>query len=324
MATIPLGRGRDTTGTEMVVNRTERRPLRVTTNDQQLAQHHPIDRELLGLEPHPDDPDVLSLVVVPHLCRTDGRFYGGAALAAALAASESATGRRALWSATQLVAVADLEERIEIAVEVVASGRSVDQVQVRGTVGDRLVFSAVGATATPRADGLHGIGQVMPDVPPPADCDPWRGPGGSFDLQEARERSAVGHHLVSEYLDAPIGEPTKRPGHMAMWARLSGDLALASPAMTPAVLAFLADMVPLAICRASGAIGAGTSLDNSLRVGEAVDTDWVLLELDAEIAVGGLGHGHVYLWSPDGRLLGIGTQSARLFTMEDFVSRRRG
>ncbi|HEX8803244.1 MAG TPA: hypothetical protein VF743_03590, partial [Acidimicrobiales bacterium] len=133
------------------------------------------------------------------------------------------------------------------------------------------------------------------------------------------EAPPVGHHLASEHLEAPIldGSPD-RPGHMAMWARLGGDLASASPA----ALGFLADMVPLACCRACGVEGAGTSLDNSLRIGEPGDAGWVLLELDAHVAHGGFGHGHVHVWSPDGRMLATGTQSARLFSLDDFVNRR--
>jgi acyl-CoA thioesterase len=286
----------------------------------------PLDRDLLGLEPHPDDATVLSLVVEPHLCRTDGRFYGGAALAAALAASEAVTGRPALWSTTQLVAIADLGERISLGVDVVASGRTVDQVHVRGTVDDRLIFSAVGATATPRSGGLQGVGQTMPVVPPPDDCEDWLG------LQRARiqagaetiaERSAVGHHLISEYRVAPMtGSSAGRPGHEALWTRLTGDLASTTAPISPAALGFLADMIPIAVCHACGVEGAGTSLDNSLRIGVPVETDWVLLELDAHIAVGGFGHGQVHLWSPDGRMLATGTQSARLFALSDFVNRR--
>ena len=117
-------------------------------------------------------------MVVEHLCRTDGRFYGGAALAAAIAGSEHVTGRTALWSATQLVGTAALGERIDLVAEVVASGRSVDQVTVRGVVGgERLVFNAVGGAATPMEGGVAGTGQVMPKVPPPEDCDRWGGPG---------------------------------------------------------------------------------------------------------------------------------------------------
>jgi hypothetical protein len=159
-----------------------------------------IDRQLLGLAADPAEPGVLWFDLVPHLCRTDGRFYGGAALAVALAAGEAVTGRPALWSSTQLVATATQGERV-------------------------------------RVDTL-------------------------------------------------------------------------------------ADLVPLAICRACGVDGAGTSLDNSLRVGEPGDSDWVLLELDGHSAVGGYGHGHVHCWSQDGRLLATGTQSARLATAAEMLARR--
>lgn len=297
----------------------------------------PADQHLLGLEPHPDDPAALSFVVVPRLCRTDGRFYGGAALAAALAASEAATGRPALWSSTQLIATADLGERIRLDVDVVASGRSIDQTQVRGTVGERMVFAAVGSTATPRSEGLHGTGQVMPRVPPPDECGPWRGPRrpdgqpavAGTDADEVLERGPIGHHLVSEHREAPFLDTgvggAARPGHMALWARLTGDRELAVPP-SPAALGFLADLIPLAVSRACGVAGAGTSLDNSLRIGDPAEVpgagEWVLLELDAHVAVGGYGHGQVHLWSPDGRMLATGTQSARLFSIDDFVRRR--
>ncbi len=308
-----------------------------------------VDRDLLGLAPDPEAPDALAFEVVPHLCRTDGRFYGGAALAAALAASEAATGRPALWSSTQLVASADLGERIRVTTDVVASGRTVDQVHIRGTVGDRLVFNAVGGTATPRPAGLQGPGQVMPRVPPPEDCADWRGgrhPGGAGDGSgpgpgdsaqagpaAALDRGGavartIGHGLVSVHREAPIltasSDGPERPGHMALWARLTPDPGRRPAAMSPAVLGFLADMVPIACARACGVAGAGTSLDNSLRVGEPVECEWVLLELDAHVSVGGFGHGQVHLWSPDGRMLGTGTQSARLFSFDDFANGRAG
>jgi len=278
-----------------------------------------IDRQLLGLQPDPVAPGVLWFDLVPHLCRTDGRFYGGAALAVALAAGEAVTGRPALWSSTQLVATATQGERVRVETLVVASGRSVDQIQVRGSVGDRLLFTAVGSTATPRSDGLSGTGPVMPRVPEPEACADWRGPG-NVDWGLVPD---IGHHRVVEYRAAPQhAAAPDRPGHLALWTRLRGDMAAARPGLSPAVLGFMADLVPLAICRACGVDGAGTSLDNSLRVGRPGDSDWVLLELDGHSAVGGYGHGHVHCWSQDGRLLATGTQSARLATAAEMLARR--
>jgi len=285
----------------------------------------PADRRLLGLEPDGDDPRAFTFEVLPHLCRTDGQFYGGAALAAALAVGEAATGRPALWSSTQLVATAALGDTIRVEAEVVAEGRSVTQVHVRGTESGRLVFNAVGSTAAPREGGLAGLGQAMPRVPPPEDCEGWLGPrrAAGIDAAWSRDALTIGHHLVSEHREAPLLDASPgRPGHMALWARLHGDLAPSPPALTPAALGFLADMVPIACARACGVAGAGTSLDNSLRVGEPAESEWVLLELDAHVAVGGHGHGHVLLWSPDGRLLATGSQSARLFSIDDFAARR--
>jgi acyl-CoA thioesterase len=63
--------------------------------------------------------------------------------------------------------------------------------------------------------------------------------------------------------------------------------------------------------------GAGTSLDNSLRVGRLVDTEWVLLELVAHTAEAGFGHGEVRMWAPDATLMAVGSQTAKMFAMRD-------
>ena len=299
------------------------------------------DVALLGLRSERDDHHRLSLTVEPHLARTDGRLYGGAALAAALACAEAATGRPASWSTTQLIGAAPLGGRIDIEVDVVASGRTVDQVQVRGSSEGRPVFASVGANATPNPEGIGGTRLVMPRVSPPDDSEPWSfhhvlPPDMRAQVEAYRDTLAegagaevdgggsvrVGHLLVSDYRDATFVDPAHDvPGHMALWSRLSGEPAAHAPTMTPAAIGFLADMVPLAITRACGVTGVGTSLDNTLRLGAPADTEWILLELDAEVADGGLGHGRVLVWSSDGRLLAVGSQTARLFSMQAFVDR---
>jgi acyl-CoA thioesterase len=74
-----------------------------------------------------------------------------------------------------------------------------------------------------------------------------------------------------------------------MWSRMRGDRPI-----TPASIAFVADMVPGAIARAAGLVGGGASLDNSLRFGRIPDdVEWMLLELKAHMAVGSHAHGSV-------------------------------
>ena len=104
------------------------------------------------------------------------------------------------------------------------------------------------------------------------------------------------------------------PPRTTLWARVEG-----AAGVTPAMLGYIADLVPVSIRRALGVSGGpmgagGTSLDNSLRVGRRVDTDWVLMDLHPHVAVDGYGHGTAYLWSVDGALLGIASQSFVLHT----------
>jgi len=99
---------------------------------------------------------------------------------------------------------------------------------------------------------------------------------------------------------------------MALWARIDG-----TPTWTPTMLGYVADVVPMAIHRALGARQpGGMSLDNSLRVGPRVDTDWLLLALHAEAAHEGYGLGSVHLWSPDGVLAGVASQTFALRSSE--------
>ena len=275
-----------------------------------------LDRRLLGLVAKPEADGCFSLVVEPHLCRIDGRFYGGAALATALASSEAATGRSGLWCTTQLVGQAALGERIDIEARSVMAGKTVAQVMVAGAVGDRLIFQALGATAATTRQGMSGQWGSMPRVAPPEACE------SLADRIPASMGVDLGHHLACEQrLAPPLGGAGARPGRVAAWARLTGPWAADPWSRSPAVLGFLADLVPLAISQAAGVHGAGTSLDNSLRVGETVGCEWVLLDIDAEVAVDGMGHGHVRIWSPGGRLLGVGGQTARMFTYDDFMAR---
>ena len=88
--------------------------------------------------------------------------------------------------------------------------------------------------------------------------------------------------------------------HLTIWTRVPGRPA------TPAVMAYLADMVPLSIARASKRAGGGSSIDNTMRFSGATTDEWVLLELDPHLASGGYGHGGVLVWSPSGELLASG------------------
>ena len=64
--------------------------------------------------------------------------------------------------------------------------------------------------------------------------------------------------------------------------------------------------------------GAGTSLDNTLRIGSLDDAGagWVLIDLRPHLASYGYGHGTVHLWTADGALLATGSQTASMIVFE--------
>lgn len=246
-----------------------------------------------------DGPWLTTYELAPELCRLDRALYGGTALAAAIVGSEQATGRPARWMTVQFVAQTEVGAVVEQRIEPLARGRNIDQVRVTATVEGRVLYTALGATATERPEWPRGTGPTMPRVPGPEQ-------GTMFPFSQ--QAGDVGWQLVSEYIEVPT---ELGPHRMAMWARLRDQ-----PATDAAKLGFLADMVPLAVCRAAGIQGAGVSLDNTLRVGHLVDSEWVLLDIDGHAAADGYGHGSVHLWAPDGTLLGTGSQTSRLLLFD--------
>jgi acyl-CoA thioesterase len=238
-----------------------------------------------------------SFELTADLARQDGILYGGTGAAAAVMAMESATQRDALWVVTQFLAPAEVGERIHWAVDTLAKGRHVAQVHVAATVGDRLIFCALGATGTARPHGITGQFDAMPHVTPPEDSPVLR--------------HRFGHNRHFEFREATFGGP-QPPGRLALWARLTS-----SAILTRASIAYLADKVPMAISRGAGTIGMGRSLDNSLRFAVTPSTGWVLLDLLGQVACDGYGHGSLAAWSTDGTLVATGSQTATMTLMLD-------
>jgi acyl-CoA thioesterase len=101
-------------------------------------------------------------------------------------------------------------------------------------------------------------------------------------------------------------------GAMAMWARLATH-----KPPTPAAVAFMADMAPISIASGLGKRGGGISLDNAMRFGPVAETEWVLLEVHGNLAIGGYGHCSIHVWSQDGVLVATGGQSSNVLHIFD-------
>jgi len=251
--------------------------------------------------------------VVEHLCRIDGLLYGGAAIGASMTVAAELTGRPTLWMTTQFVSSVTRGATVTVDVEVLAAGRRTSQVRVSGTAADgSVVFASLGATGVHKADGLTGNFDAAPAVDGPHDAVPLGNPfsrmADAAGIELAVPPEPRGFAVAVESRQPTLGHhPDAGAGRECLWLRRRDGEPL-----TPAVVAYLADLVPSSVARAAGRIGGGTSLDNTFRVGTWVASEWVLLDLRPHFAVGGYGSGTALLWGEDGALLATASQTASM------------
>lgn len=280
----------------------------------------PTDADFLGLTSS-GQPGHYRFEVIDRLSRLDGRLYGGAAIAVSIAAAELVSDRSALWMTTQFVSTVEQGAEVDVLAEVLADGRRTNQVRVTGTseAGDT-VFASLGATGHHRPDGLTGEFERPPRVSAPDDSTPWDSPftglaqaAGLDHIPVPPRRTGFG---VAVEMRGPevLDHPDPGPGRVCVWARRRDHVPV-----TPSIAAYVADMVPMSIAHALGIMAGGTSLDNTIRIGPFLDSEWILIDLRPHLAIGGYGHGVAHVWSEEGHLLATASQTAsmRVFDLAD-------
>ncbi len=235
---------------------------------------------------------------------TGHRFlFGGCGLGAAIAALEGTTGRPVVWATAQYLSFARVDSVVDIDVVVAVEGKRTTQARAVGHVGGTEILT-VNAALGRREYPAEVQFATMPDVEPP-ESGPVRehlsGPESLAGRLEQRWAVGVGQAIPE------VGPVRLGPGHAAVWTRMPE---LLEP--SAASLAVLGDFVPMAISVALDQSTMSNSLDNTLRVLGPAPTEWVLLDLVVDGVANGFGHGSVHLWSVDGDLLAIGSQSAML------------
>ena len=252
------------------------------------------------------DPNVWRMPVVRSLISGTGALFGGCGLGAAVEVMERVTGRPCVWATAQFLSFARPPAELELEVVEAVRGHQISQVRVMAHVGDREILTVTAACGE-RPSQLTGQWATRPDVPPPSDCPPRplmnRHQGTIMDRFESKLAGA-----------RPYWELTGTPGsgNASLWVRLP-DLADASAA----ALAIIGDFVPFGIGQALGMRAGGNSLDNTLRVAQLHDADWVLADIRVHAVQHGFGHGLVHLWSQDGVLLGTASQSTMVRQWQD-------
>ena len=277
----------------------------------------PSDVDFLGLVPT-GEPGRFRFTVQNHLARLDARLYGGTAIAVSIVAAELISEREPLWMTTQFVSTAPAEAEIDVHTEVLAPGRRTNQVRVTATdpAGD-VMFASLGATGRHLPEGLSGTFEHPPVVTSPAESAESAGPftamlrnAGIVEIPPMP--TDIGFASVVEFREPQVLEhPDPGPGRMCMWVRRRDSVPL-----TPAMVAFIADMVPLSVAHGAGVVAGGISLDNTIRFASPEACEWVLIDLRAHFAAGAYGHGVAHIWSETGRLLGTASQTASMFEFD--------
>ena len=257
-------------------------------------------RTFLGLEPT-HNPFRWKLPVTEGISTTGNFLFGGSGLGAAISALEGTSGRQCVWATAQYLSYAKPGDVLDIDVHVAVDGHQVTQARAVCHVADREILT-VNAALGDRPIEASGQWEQMPiGIPTPQECSPrvgnsdWSGSiNDRLDQRLVKGRSFEG-------LDG--SEPGD--GQTLLWARLPDVIA----GVDATTLAILGDFVPMGIGQALGARAGGNSLDNTLRVGRIVPTEWVLMDIRVHMVERGFGHGLVHMFAQDGTLLATASQS---------------
>jgi acyl-CoA thioesterase len=247
-------------------------------------------RAWLGLQPT-HNPMRWYLPVTPGICTGHRFLFGGCALGAAISALEGSTGRPIIWATAQYLNYAHPPEVVDIDITIASQGRNTTQARAVAHVADTEILT-VNAALGHRDLDASGQWPDMPEVDPPEVLPPRE---VHWDVEDS----------ILSRLDQRIARQDAEHGRTALWSRMPDVLEVSAPA-----LAVIGDYVPMGIAQALATDSMSSSLDNTLRVGTIVPTEWVLIDIRIDLVSRGFGHGIVYLWSMDGTLMATASQSA--------------
>ena len=248
--------------------------------------------ELLGLTPT-DDPLRFELHVHPGITTRGGALQGGAALGAAVEAMKTATGRPLVWATAHFLRHGAGDAQLDLEIDIGVRGHKVTQAQALLTGGNDEVMRVVAGLGARGTD----LDRTFADMPPaqhPDECPPREDPM----MPGLEARRAIGRSRVE--LDGSHG-----PGRSASWFRLRGG----RRALTPGELAVISDCSALEVSDAVGVHCVSNSLDNTLRVAQSAETDWVLVDAQISSVTQGFATVSAHLWSEDATLLAVFAQT---------------
>lgn len=224
--------------------------------------------------------------------------FGGALLGSMIESMEQATGQKLVALTAQFLKTAKHGVPLTLKVDTLAAGRAVAQVRASAWQDGVLLFTGCGVLAAAGDAFAAGSVGAFPAV-------------RSADASPARTYMKPIQGGLNDTVDIRIADAA--PSHVRLWGRCPDA---AGTPLGAALLAAFADHPPYGVQLLKGGEWYGITLDSTLRIASPSSgldgASWVLLDIGFEAIGEQFGFATVNLWSVDGRLLAIGTQTLRL------------
>ena len=241
----------------------------------------------------PNQAQTYGLTALPEACvgPSDRQFFmGGVALAATIETFERAFEKPLLWTTIQFLSHGMRGDDIQIELEAVGGGRSIQQAAARISTVDRVLQTAMAALGA-RSHPFQADFVKCPDALAPLDCP-----------EKPMDAFAQAGNLLDQF-ERRVAYQDDATGTEYLWLRPKFECEISA-----SLLALMADFFLGAHSQTQG----GTSLDNTFRVQAIKPTEWVLNAVQLSSISNGVVHGTVHQFSESGNLLAIGSQTGLL------------
>lgn len=245
------------------------------------------------------DPLHWRMTVGPTNITPGGSMQGGVGLGVAVDALEETTGRQAIWSTGQYLAYANPPGVVDIKLSLDVVGHNVTQASATVSMGDTLIFRAMVALGS-RDFSVSGTPLKPPNAKPREES--------RFDTMSRPEAPSMFDKMVMHVAQGRSREELDgKPGvgQSIFYVRIADGPRLVRASDVAAV----GDMMPMCYFDAFGVHINGNSIDNTVRFGGRVVTEWILLDCHALDLQRGFAHGLGHMWADDGTYLGTASQS---------------
>lgn len=225
-------------------------------------------------------------------------LFGGVGLGAAVTALERTLESPVIWATAQYTSFAQLDTTVDFDVHEVNAGKNLSQARVVAHIHDREIL--VVSAALGKREGPSDQWLIPEPAPSPENCPK---------INHWRNQTPLAARLEKRLIEGrfPDGNPITgrgKSGRLRLWIRSSENIPVSA-----AFLAVVADFAVDATSNAMGRYCGGNSLDNTIRFGPIVPSEWLLCDLEIEAIHSGITHSQMKIFSQDGILMASASQS---------------